>query len=614
MHSTSSFKLGYKGMYSGELPDEIIREILLPALRVPNEVFRSREAVSPFSSYSESTSAFLVVCKSWLRVATPLLYSVVVLRSKPQAQALQRALRGNELLGTFIKKLRIEGGLGSPMYHVLRLSPNLVEIWLQMRVWSSDNVSGMCRGLIIANPQRLIIYDDEYSSIMDNAPSRQLMETLRQCISLKWERLETVDLPFHSLDGYRLPVIHTLCNSLVQVKSLRKITLVEPQYDINFLKSLARNPALDTIHIDQAGVESYQPYRLRQARDLVDKLDDRLKKIIRYNYDIGEKVPFDDDNDDTAASRLNPHTFDPSFVALSSVPDAAKIKIWSNIIYFSLLSDRSPSTFKIDYPSGHFCKVLRPNIVLVSKQFYDLAMRHYYHYCTINKYATLSSIAHALSENPALGSFIHSLCATVMVAYPTSTSNTIKFRPIISSAPNLVHLTSRPENNSFLDFKTLTILATTAGSKLQTLTGYSIARPSSPKPSTPLYAFTSLRTLEWNTSGALKFKSKDVPKNALARLESLSCTTTSETFLQLLGHMILPALRTVIFPVAKKMPGVLEFLKLHGKKLESLNVEDARGCWALCPSLSVMHILGRPFFASQPKLSVKKIVLTNLIS
>ncbi|KAJ7474306.1 hypothetical protein FB451DRAFT_1467106 [Mycena latifolia] len=38
--------------------------------------------LSILAEYSESTSAFLLVCKAWLRVATPLLYHTVVVRSK----------------------------------------------------------------------------------------------------------------------------------------------------------------------------------------------------------------------------------------------------------------------------------------------------------------------------------------------------------------------------------------------------------------------------------------------------------------------------------------------------------------------------------------------------
>ncbi|KAJ7605948.1 hypothetical protein DFH06DRAFT_1348367 [Mycena polygramma] len=97
---------------SVHLPDEIISEILSPALKVSEEMFSDTSSTSPFASPSVSSSAALIVCKAWLRVATPLLYHVAVVRSKAQARALQRSLRGNPDLGRFVKMLRVEGASG----------------------------------------------------------------------------------------------------------------------------------------------------------------------------------------------------------------------------------------------------------------------------------------------------------------------------------------------------------------------------------------------------------------------------------------------------------------------------------------------------------------------
>ncbi|KAF7319604.1 F-box domain-containing protein [Mycena chlorophos] len=77
------------------LPDELISEILSPALKVPEKLFSNLSPISPFAKYSVSTSSILLVCKAWLRVATPLLYDVVILRSKAQAKALGDALKLN---------------------------------------------------------------------------------------------------------------------------------------------------------------------------------------------------------------------------------------------------------------------------------------------------------------------------------------------------------------------------------------------------------------------------------------------------------------------------------------------------------------------------------------
>ncbi|KAJ7294071.1 hypothetical protein C8J57DRAFT_990355, partial [Mycena rebaudengoi] len=92
--------------------DHPLSEILSPALKVRDEDFSNTSDSSPFATYTESSSSMLLVYKDWLRVATPLLYHVVVLRSKAQAKALGESLRKNKDLGRFIKKLRVEGGYG----------------------------------------------------------------------------------------------------------------------------------------------------------------------------------------------------------------------------------------------------------------------------------------------------------------------------------------------------------------------------------------------------------------------------------------------------------------------------------------------------------------------
>jgi hypothetical protein len=99
-------------------------------LKISDEDFSDTSGVSPFAKYSESTSAYLVVCKSWLRVATPLLYNVVILRSEAQAKGLSLALSTNNLLGQFIKKLRVEDG--PPMHIILQFAPNISDLFISL--------------------------------------------------------------------------------------------------------------------------------------------------------------------------------------------------------------------------------------------------------------------------------------------------------------------------------------------------------------------------------------------------------------------------------------------------------------------------------------------------
>ncbi|KAJ7606203.1 hypothetical protein FB45DRAFT_878708 [Roridomyces roridus] len=104
------------------IPDEILQEIFTPVLSVPEETFSShRRGYVPSEALDAPSSSILLVCKTWLRIATPLLYEVAIISSssRGQAQALKLALRSNPELGRLIKKIRVEGGYGTSMHTIL---------------------------------------------------------------------------------------------------------------------------------------------------------------------------------------------------------------------------------------------------------------------------------------------------------------------------------------------------------------------------------------------------------------------------------------------------------------------------------------------------------------
>ncbi|KAJ6495959.1 hypothetical protein DFH09DRAFT_946003 [Mycena vulgaris] len=169
-------------------PDEIISEILSPLLKHSDEVFSDASEKPLVSGYSSST--YLLVCKAWLRVSTPLLYSVVILRTTAQASALEQVLNTNVEFGLFIKKLRIEGGFGQAMHTILKCAPNITDLFLTLLLWGSDNVAGLCKGLSLINPRRVILVDgrSKMTKPKKNKQVTQLLEMLIKVI-LKWNKL-----------------------------------------------------------------------------------------------------------------------------------------------------------------------------------------------------------------------------------------------------------------------------------------------------------------------------------------------------------------------------------------------------------------------------------------
>lgn len=189
-------------MYSF-LPDELLKEILTPALQVPDESFACTTGRSPFSNYERSTSAYLLVCKDWLRVATPLLYSVVVLRSKAQMQALEYALQSTPLLGGFIKKLRIESGYCTSLSTILKSTKNLTDLCLSLEIYSHENVTALRKGFSSLRVQRLIVYDPDRTN---NQKGHSLVDAICQYIP-EWPLVKSF---LHSKKVLRLNECHKI--------------------------------------------------------------------------------------------------------------------------------------------------------------------------------------------------------------------------------------------------------------------------------------------------------------------------------------------------------------------------------------------------------------------
>ncbi|KAK7016521.1 F-box domain-containing protein [Favolaschia claudopus] len=167
--------------------------ILAPLLHVPDEVF-STSTMELLLNPEYSSSRYLLVCKAWLRIGTPLLYDVVILRTTFQADALAAVLEARNDLGLHIKKLRVEGGFGDSMETVLRLAPNITDIFFTLGMWGGGDVGGFCTGLALINPQRVIL-TDEVEKPKKNKATTLLVTTLEQLIP-KWDNLKIFDFPY----------------------------------------------------------------------------------------------------------------------------------------------------------------------------------------------------------------------------------------------------------------------------------------------------------------------------------------------------------------------------------------------------------------------------------
>lgn len=163
-----------------EFSEELLIDIISLVCHVPEPVFSDSDY--PHTGYFPRHPHVLLVCKKWMRIATPVLYGTVIIHSDRQAQALDHALALDKSLGSHIKRLRVEGGYGLAMYRIIESTPHITHLFVSLSLSSSDDVSGLCRSLPKLNPNRVTLYDP---GDFTNSQIHTLLETLLRCIP-KW--------------------------------------------------------------------------------------------------------------------------------------------------------------------------------------------------------------------------------------------------------------------------------------------------------------------------------------------------------------------------------------------------------------------------------------------
>ncbi|KAJ7932736.1 hypothetical protein B0H13DRAFT_768679 [Mycena leptocephala] len=589
------------------LPDEIISEILSPALKVSDEVFSDTSDISPFANYSASTSAYLLVCKSWLRVATPLLYNVVILRSKAQAKALGLALSKNAQLGHFIKKLRVEGGYGAPMRIILKSSPNISDLFISLEIYSSDNTSGLCKGLHLINPTRLILLDKYRES--ENKMVSQLVNAVAESMT-KWDRLCVFDCPYTGASGRGYKFIQPL------LKFKRLHTLAIPKVSgLFWAYSTFKQCPLQIIHIKRPVMEWERSYLL--------DMDPVLMGLLKFSESRTLNEPKAQDH------MLDlPHiapSLNPSFAPMAGAPKEEQDTVWMRILYFAMSVPELA-----DNPAPRSAPRRLP-ILLVSKTFNRLGLPYYYSHVRL-RYSAISKLASVLSKNPSIGPRIRTLSVDMrlnnksqaetvysernsILTVLSQTSGLVRMGEYRSSIYNPYSLQTEP-----LSWEAFEALAKSSGSRLRQ---FSVRIEACQQSSVTIFNdLTALRTLEWKCQ-AVFIDLTNTSADGFPSLEELRISLTSESFLNALSLMTLKSLQRVMLSSDVLYPEA--FLKAHGCKLTELRLpyKTLRTLEAqifnVCPNLNSISVLMRLttddypradyFHAPQAVPSLVKIIL-----
>ncbi|KAJ6485376.1 hypothetical protein C8R47DRAFT_1047975 [Mycena vitilis] len=571
---------------SAHLPDEILSEILSPALKVSEKMFSDTASTSPFASPSVSSSAPLLVCKAWLRVATPLLYHVAVLRSKAQARALQRSLRGNPDLGRFVKMLRVEGGFGPAMEDILRNVPNVTDIFLSLQIHASDPTIGLVGGLQYINPTRLIIFDDE--RVKNHLKNKHVQDLIRvlEARSRKWTNLSTLHLPYSNIGGCeRGTFVMRLCGCpTLRTLSLPHLFGVDFQALLNIsrlstsLKVIEiRSPASEMQHLI-----STEP----RLHSLVRFVDDEPKIILHNDGPVS----------------LQPSN--PSFKPMASAPQEVIERVWSRSLEFAMLSSAAEpdavTDGSSDCPSEAGVYHDRLQFLFVSKMFHRLAIPHLYRHLAFPHAAPLRSLGLQLASTPAVGSHIRS----IEVRWDMFEGN-VDVTDILRYMPRLVRLAGFQgffSSNPVLSWAAFETLGQAAGASLQTLSGFQfkVTKDSEPRSPAVFERFTALSRLDWyidfsflSNQPPFFDRATAVPRDGLPALESMRIN--SSVGLEVFIEMNLPSLRRVDFDFKyhhDQFRGDPAFLRKHGPKLKEIKIHTSQfrgiSILALCPNISVL--------------------------
>ncbi|KAJ6466391.1 hypothetical protein C8R45DRAFT_1021564 [Mycena sanguinolenta] len=522
---------------SVHLPDEIISEILSPALKVSDEAFSDTSPESPFAGYCESSSAFLLVCKAWLRVATPLLYHVVVLRSKAQATALELALRQNPDLGRFILKLRVEGGYGASMLKIIKAAPNVKDMFISINIWSADNVSGLVRGLPTMNLTRVILFDTRNHSSR-NKNSQAVVDTLKQCIEQHWKQLAVFELPraSHYLSRALTPIVLALSVAPALTVLVIPATLLYGPSPPEHLSLIAKNPRLQRIEFRKPT----DPKLFHYAVSSPAFSHPSLRGLVKIPENL-EPLPSRSPTPTPSSSKLQPSYTLQLQYSTESVPE----EIWDRILRLAMARD----------PENR--ETHRRPLWLVSKKFAKLALPYLRESLLIRTPFQYDDFVERLRSDSSLRSQVRTIYFDTTAA--------LNLRPVFGV--DLVNLIGLFSVNVTL--KVFNDLAKHRGATLVRLEGVNVTKSSNFGDAAVFAKFTNIRSLAMGFKASF-LSSTSVPSGTLDTLEQLKLTNFDSSLMSIFSQMDLPALRHASFPMDNT--GLAPFLTKHGAKLQTLTI------------------------------------------
>ncbi|KAJ7651159.1 hypothetical protein FB45DRAFT_1050949 [Roridomyces roridus] len=567
------------------LPDEIVSEILSPALQVSEKRFSDTSAISPFSDYAPSSSAaLLLVCKAWLRVATPLLYNVVVLRSTAQANALERVLLAHPEFGGYIRKLRVEGGYGPAMHTILKTAPRMTDLFLSLTIWPRDGTEGLCKGLPLINPRRVIVVDPRLDEPLKHEPLSELVQTLLDCIRNTWSNLRVFGCPYGSSHAGKEAAM-TMSQALIETQ-IHTIILGGIFKDIpRNVYLLSKSPSLKIL-------EFQRPFPKAWYED--------LGVTIKSYFGALAKISVEQKPTATAQAFVAPDIAPPansSFIPMESASEEVREIVWKRVLFFAMYvaECRSPSF------SLHTSRL---PILTVSKYFHRLALPCLYECPLLVSPDAITQLKNRLERDPLLGSHIRRLFTATKNAFQDDV---------------LVPVPETHTRRQCIPIKALRVLGKTAGDSLREL---SLTVEDETLTVSALHRFTELRVLEISpyAYGVNNMEPLHSPLKILKNVHTLRLDglDAKGSCLEFFSRVKLESLHTlVVSRCLGPHPKYERMLTAHGSKVLHLTIGYSNlPMVESCPNLVDLEILDEfnlnELVPDTPHKSLVKIVARSL--
>lgn len=263
------------------LPEELVRDVLTYALRIPLEEFflRYDGLYDTKLEYSDPDARappqyhILLVCKRWHRIGLPVLYTSLALSSDRQTKRVAATIQIDPHLGRAIRHVRLRGGgYGPELYTILKAATKLDAISIATTMSVRDSLAGLRRVLPTLDPRVLCVYSPRAKPGGRGVKDGQL-DALLQSMVREWKNMETV---YFCPDYLWLP--SSLLQALAVAPSLKTVSfdaahlgLCAQGREFVPLDRLATNPGLDAIVVrgltDVAGLATVvAPYSERFRR------------------------------------------------------------------------------------------------------------------------------------------------------------------------------------------------------------------------------------------------------------------------------------------------------------------------------------------------------------